>query len=322
VNAAKAAEIVRQAMADRSIYDAMAARENEFWGKILPNRERSETAIADMHAGAELRVNRHFSSFSTLARERKLKFEHGLTLGCGAGRCERELVQNGVCQSFHGIDISENAIATAREIAKEQNLPLTYKVADLNFVKLPEKAFDLVVAQTCLHHVLFLERVAEQVWRSLKNSGYLWIHDFIGETQGQYDSKRLAIMNQLLTALPEKFRKNKVTGQFVSEIKRPEPGHLSSPFESIRSSEIVPVFQRWFSIEWKLEFSAFLQLVAPPGTRAAYLENDDTKALFEVLMLLDDLCIKEKIVQPTGGQYLMRPRFPNDMQEKITGSER
>jgi SAM-dependent methyltransferase len=300
-------------MANRSIYDAMAARENEVWGKILPDRERSEAAMEDLQAGAQLRVNRHLSSLSTLARERKLKFEHGLTLGCGAGRRERELVQNGICQSFHGIDISENAIATAREIAKEQNLPLTYEVADLNFVKLPEKTFDLVVAQTCLHHILFLERVAEQVWRSLRSSGYLWIHDFIGETQSQYDSKRLTIMNQLLAVLPEKFRKNKITGRLVTEIKRPEPGHLGSPFESIRSSEIVPVFQRWFSIDWKLEFSAF-QLVAPPGTRAAYLENEDTKALFEVLMLLDDLCIKEKIVQPTGGQYLMRPRSPNDIE--------
>jgi SAM-dependent methyltransferase len=84
-------------------------------------------------------------------------------------------------------------------------------VADLNFVKLPEKTFDLVVAQTCLHHVLFLERVAEQVWRSLRSSGYLWIHDFIGETRGQYESKRLTIMNQLLGVLPEKFRKNKIT---------------------------------------------------------------------------------------------------------------
>ena len=83
MSADKAAEIVRQAMADRSIYDAMAARENEVWGKILPDRDGSETAIADMQAGAQLRVNRHLSSLSTLARERKLKFEHGLTLGCG-----------------------------------------------------------------------------------------------------------------------------------------------------------------------------------------------------------------------------------------------
>lgn len=49
----------------------------------------------------------------------------------------------------------------AREIAARENLPLTYEVADLNFIELPPKAFDLVVAQTSLHHVLFLEKVAE-----------------------------------------------------------------------------------------------------------------------------------------------------------------
>jgi ubiquinone/menaquinone biosynthesis C-methylase UbiE len=86
---------------------------------------------------------------------KKLKLGHGLTLGCGAGRRERELACWGVCRSFHGIDISKKALASAREIAKEQNLPLTYEVADLNFLELPEKTFDLVLAQTALHPVLF-----------------------------------------------------------------------------------------------------------------------------------------------------------------------
>ena len=102
----------------------------------------------------------------------------------------------------------------------------------------------------------------------------------------------------------------------MTEIKRPEPGTLASPFESIRSSEIIPVFQRWFTIEWKREFNALLHRIAPPGTRAAYTENDDTKALFEVLLLLDHLCIEEKILQPTGGQYLMRWRPAEDVQQK------
>ncbi len=128
-------------------------------------------------------------------------------------------------------------------------------------------------------------------------------------------------MNQILAILPEKFRKNKINGRLIAEIKRPEPGHLGSPFESIRSGEIVPVFQRWFTIEWKMEFDAFLRLVVPPGTRAAYLENEDTKALFEILMLLDRLCIEEKIVQPVGGQYLMRPRSVNEIPAKSTTSE-
>ncbi len=316
MSANKAQEIIRRAMSDRSVYDAMAARENQVWGKILPDLERSQTRAEDAEASLHLDVSRHFSSLLRVAQERNLKFENGLTLGCGAGRCERDLVSRGVCRSFHGIDISEEAIAAAREIAKEQNLPLTYEVADLNFVELPEKRFDLVVAQTCLHHVLFLERVAEQAWHSLKSNGYLWIHDYVGETQQQYDPKRLSIMNQVLAVLPEKFRKNKINGRLVTEIKRPEPGHLGSPFESIRSGEIVPVFQRWFTIEWKLEFDAFLRLVVPQGTRSAYLENEDTKALFEILMLLDHLCIEEKIVPPAGGQYLMRPRMVDDVPAK------
>ncbi len=316
MSANKAQEIIRRAMSDRSVYDAMAARENQVWGKILPGLERSQTRAEDAEASLHLDVSRHFSSLLRVAQERNLKFENGLTLGCGAGRCERDLVSRGVCRSFHGIDISEEAIAAAREIAKEQNLPLTYEVADLNFVELPEKRFDLVVAQTCLHHVLFLERVAEQAWHSLKSNGYLWIHDYVGETQQQYDPKRLSTMNQVLAVLPEKFRKNKINGRLVTEIKRPEPGHLGSPFESIRSGEIVPVFQRWFTIEWKLEFDAFLRLVVPQGTRSAYLENEDTKALFEILMLLDHLCIEEKIVPPAGGQYLMRPRMVDDVPAK------
>ncbi len=67
-----------------------------------------------------------------------------------------------------------------------------------------------------------------------------------------------------------------------------------------------------------MEFNAFLHRVAPPGTRAAYLENEDTKTLFEMLMLLDHLCIEEEIVRPTGGQYLMRPRAVDDVPAKST----
>ena len=312
----KAQEIIKQAMADRSVYEAMAARENKAWGKILPDRERCEVAIEDAKASATLRFGRNQSSLFAVAKKKGLSFERGLTLGCGAGRLERDLLSKGVCRRFHGIDISEKAIETARDIARKENLPLTYEVADLNFVELPEKIFDLVAAQTSLHHILFLERVADQIWHSLKNDGCVWIHDFIGETQWQHDPKRLSLANHLLASLPEKFRHNRITNRLATEIKRPEPGRLHPPFESIRSSEIIPIFQRWFTIEWKLEFSAFLHLVVPPGTRAAYIENEDTRALFEILALLDHLCIEEKIVQPTGGQYLMRPRPVDEIPTK------
>jgi SAM-dependent methyltransferase len=306
---AKAREIIERAMADRAVYNDMAAREKEVWGNILPSLERSEARTEDAAAAAKLRVNRYHSSLTRIARNKGLKFRRGLTLGCGSGRLERALVADGICQSFHGIDISEKAIADAREWARAKGFPITYQVADLNSVKLPEKSFDLVVAQTALHHVLFLEHVAEQSWRALQSDGCLWIHDFIGETQGQYEPKRLAIINQILAILPEKFRLNRINGKLTSQIKRPAPGKLGSPFEKIRSEEIVATFERWFTIEWSAEFNSLLDLVGLPGTRVAFAENDDTKALFEILILLDQLCIEEQILKPTAGQYLMRPRL-------------
>jgi 2-polyprenyl-3-methyl-5-hydroxy-6-metoxy-1,4-benzoquinol methylase len=306
----KAREIIERAMTDRAVYDAMAAKESEVWGKILPALEDSEPRDADVEASGKLRVSRYASSLIQVAKEKGLRFHRGLTLGCGAGRLERLLLDHGICQSFHGIDISEQAVANAQGRAKRDGLPLTYEVGDLNFVELPKSEFDLVVTQTALHHVLFLEHVATQISTTLKPEGYLWIHDFIGETQGQYDAKRLEVVNRLLAILPEKFRANKINGHVTKRIERPEPGKLGSPFEKIRSEEIVPIFERWFTIEWRREFDAFFHLVVPPGTRATYMENEDTKALFEVLMLLDHLCVTEGILKPVGGQYLMRPRAP------------
>lgn len=313
----KAREIIERAIADRTVYDAMAVREGEVWGGILPALERSEAQAEDESASAELRAGRHQSSLIRVAMDRGLKFERGLTIGCGTGRLERALLKRGICQSFHGVDISEQAIADARRIAAKENLSVSYEVGDLNFIQLPPKSFDLVVAQTSLHHVLFLEHVAAESYKTLKNGGYLWIHDFIGETQGQYDRRRLAIINELLSVLPEKFRLNRINGQKVTKIVVPTPGRLGSPFEKIRSEEIIPIFEQWFTIEWRREFGAFLHLVAPPGTRAAYVENGDTKALFEVLILLDSLCIEEGVVKPTGGQYLMRANATPPEQKEV-----
>jgi hypothetical protein len=64
---------------------------------------------------------------------------------------------------------------------------------------------------------------------------------------------------------------------------------------------------------WKVEFDAILRLIVPDGTRAAYLENEDTKALLEALMVLDRVCIEEKILKPRGGQYLMRPKAVDEV---------
>ena len=53
MSADKVREIIDRAMADRSVYDAMAARENEVWGKVLPERDQSDLAIEDTKAALD-----------------------------------------------------------------------------------------------------------------------------------------------------------------------------------------------------------------------------------------------------------------------------
>src|SRR5437762_289859 len=104
MSVAKAQEIIKRAMADRSVYDSMAARENELWGQVLPNWQGSEAAIEEAEASAKLRIARYHSSLPRVVKEKNLRFEHGLTLGCGAGRFERALVHAKICRTFHGLD--------------------------------------------------------------------------------------------------------------------------------------------------------------------------------------------------------------------------
>lgn len=307
-NTPKAQAIIDKAMTDPEVYKAMAAREGKVWSSALTEPETLKARQLDQAAARELGLNRDNIILRTVLDENGLKPEKGLSLGCGAGRAEREFIAQGICKSFHGIDIAADAIADAERLASEGGLPLTYEVQDLNFLELPAAAFDLVVAQTSLHHVLHLERVADQIDRTLKPGGVFWLHDYVGETQFQFSDERIAIVNGLIDRLPEKLRQSTVAKAPVGRLQRREPGTLISPFESIRSGEIREVFLSRFDVVAARERSAFLHRVMPVGTRANYQASEDTKTIFELLLYIDDLLIEKEIVEPAEGQYLLKKR--------------
>lgn len=70
----------------------------------------------------------------------------------------------------------------------------------------------------------------------------------------------------------------------------------------------MPVFSILFDIERQSEFTVFLDLVGPPGTRAAFADTEDMRILMESLHLPESICQREGIIDPVGGQYLMRSK--------------
>ena len=233
--------------------------------------------------------------------------ERGLSLACGSGRAERNALASGICTSFHGVDVAEGAVEEARKIAHKEKLDITYTVDDLNSIELEPNSYDVVITQNCLHHVLQLEHLAEQIHGTLRPGGVLWIQDYVGETQLQYSDKRLEIANTVLQLLPEKLRTNRATSNIQKSIKRPEIDNIS-PFEAIRSAEIMPVFLKRFDILEKRETGGIMRLLLPLGAKTDYLENDDTRAIYELLHYLDRMLLTEGVLEPMGIQCLLRPK--------------
>ena len=286
----------------------MSADEDAHWSKTFTNAERVEKRQNAQKAAKELRRNRENFSLYKYFGDRKDEIQDVLVLGCGGGRAERALHSKGIGSHFHGVDIAEGAVNDAKKIANKQNLPITYEVADLNKVILKPKSYDMVSANNFLHHIVDLEHLFEQIWKSLKPNGYLYIQDFVGETQFQWQEKRLKITTDLLNILPDKFKKDNVKGDLIKMPKRPNPGRLCSPFEAIRSGDIIPVLKKWFDVDKDVSLGSIRYHVLPLTVMENYVENEDTKTVFEVLRYVDKLLVDEGVLPPTATQMVLRKK--------------
>lgn len=301
---AKAREIVTLAMNDRDTYETMARKEGEVWGRILPDRAKNAEFVKDQEASQKLRINRNFLGLRGWVKTNKRRFRKGLSLGCGEGRMERPLLKEGICEHVTGIDVADEALAAARSIAAEEGLNAEYQRQDMNFLDLKDQKFDLIVAQTSLHHIVHLENVAEKIYNALTDDGILYIHDYIGENQHQYLEKRMDISNSVIQRLPSQFRYNRIYNRQLGLVARRAPGTLISPFESIRAAEIPGIFKSKFKVVDLHESGSIIHLIVPPGTRAAYAESEVATSLFETIMTFDQTLVDEKVLPPVAGQYI------------------
>lgn len=300
--------LVDKLLGNAALYREQASQENAYWGEKFSDKQQIEMRKEDKLAARELRFARDKLPFQAAMRRSGATPERGLSLACGSGRAERNAMAAGICTSFHGVDLAEDAIEEARSIARQEGLDITYSVADLNSIRLEPDSYDLVITQNCLHHVLQLEHLADEIHRTLKPGGLLWIQDYVGETQLQFSDRRLEIANAVLGLLPEKLRTKRGTGVVRQAVERPVPGKDISPFEAIRSADIMPVFLERFEIVEKRESGGIIRLLLPVGTKTNYTENEDTRAIYELLYYLDQTLVREGILEPTGIQCLLRPK--------------
>jgi SAM-dependent methyltransferase len=196
------------------------------------------------------------------------QFKRGCAIGAGQGHIEAELLGKMPELRLDVHDISRDSLARLDAKLEEQFPGRTsFHEDDMNFFTLPENTYDLVVSQSCIHHILNLEHLAYQVNRALTPDGMFFLMDRVSETQYDFPEEKKRIFEGFLAMSPDGPNK---------KVYWPERENWNySPFEGVRSGEILDVFSRYLSEAHRRTSSSLIELMlfvgpsaAPPGTRS------------------------------------------------------
>ena len=167
-------------------------------------------------------------------------FTKGCVFGAGPGQVEEHLLERHPQLHLTIFDISGKALSRLQERLDEQ-FPgrAETRHQDLNFVELPTETYDLLVANDSMHHLVNLEHLAFQASRSLTPEGRFFMTDVVGESYFQFADEKKRIFQTFMDATHD-------SGDPRFKIDWPSRDDWTfSPFESVRSGEILDVFERY-----------------------------------------------------------------------------
>jgi len=182
-------------------------------------------------------------------------FSSALSLGCGDGPLERDLIAKGICSSILGIDISLGALELARAKAAAQGLiGIEYRQGDLNALDLTGK-FDAAFFHQSLHHVDNLDGCLSATASALRPGGLLYLDEYVGPSRKEWTPASLAEASRLFLSLPAAVRRRRTIEA---------PIDRRDPTEAVRSSEILAAVERYFHIQERRDYGGnFLAVIHP-----------------------------------------------------------
>lgn len=235
-------------------YKARAAAESRKWGNHLQVEARGEMNAWLDHPEIVAHYQRR-AEIDGLRWERWVPHHLGgpaarsLDLGCGAAARSLAVWNEGASAHLEGVDISEDRVAEGERRRRETGAPGRFWAEDVNAITLEPGRYDLIFSAHSFHHFLELEHVMEQTARALTPRGLFILEEYVGPTQFQWTDLQMEITAGLMRLLPENLRR--LPWGAVKHLEgRPtvEQVVAVSPFESIRSAEILPLFDQYFEI--------------------------------------------------------------------------
>ena len=169
------------------------------------------------------------------------RFKRALSIGCGTGALERDLVRRNLCDRVDAFDGSLTSLAIARDEARRAGVDrrVGYFVSDFNRPALPRRRYDVVLVHQAMHHVAKLEKLMRAILLTLEPDGMLYLDEYIGPSRDEWTEERYAAQRTFFASIPRE-------SVYVTTL--PYPVVLQDPSEAFRSSEIVPQLRIGFDV--------------------------------------------------------------------------
>lgn len=225
--------------------------------------------------------------------------ENGLSICSGSGEFERGLIDRGICKKIDAYEIAEERAREGMRIAKEKGYPITFYIEDVNKALFKKNNYDIFFSWSALHHIENLEGVCENVREALKDGGLLFIQEFVGPSQFQWTDKQMEIVNRILSLLPNRLKFNHMDGTVLTEIRRPSIDDMNriDPSEAVRSSEIIPIIERYFDVKMVKYFGGSIFNLLFNGIITNFDHSCDRDVtLIKIILLMEELLIENHIL--------------------------
>lgn len=231
---------------------------------------------------------------------------YALSLGCGPGNLEREVIRLETARQITGIDVSPASLDLARRLAREAGFSQRihyHRASALHWLRQRESVrdIDLIFFHGSLHHFEDLEAIVQACAERLEggNPGLLYADEYIGPSRDEWGPGAIGHAAALFERVPNEFRQAK-------QLKPPVA--FQDPTEMIRSSEILGVLRSRFEF---LEFKPYYGNVVMPlisGIKPEGLEHAEIRRILDEAMQLEDYLADRGLIDPMYAIIVARPR--------------
>lgn len=239
-------------------------------------------------------------------------FRRGLVLGTGNLTEEGKILRSNPLLHLTFTDISGKALAK-REQGLAADFPgrVATQQVDLNFIELPKNAYDIIISDTTIHHLLNLEHIAYPINESLTPEGYFFYNDYVGEKRFQFAEEKKRLFEAV-------FREAQSRYKFLRRVQpvwSDSADWQHSPFEAIRSGDSLKVFSQYLNelsvrTTWPLLFLlVFLQPKPLPPILPINGAGWEPYLRSRMLILRSHLFIRRKGIFQTGPLLSLRGRL-------------